>query len=145
MALPVLPLTIMLGLTGGLLELAYVVPGLIFETLFTIAIPIAMIERPGWANSLWRSFKASSDIWLTLFIAWGLLLGAGGMVDLICSFDESCHERVVIWAVEWLLVLLWPLIAIVFACSVAVAYAEIRRRTDGISVEQIAQRLDRSA
>ncbi len=133
LAAPVLPLTLVLGLIEGLFSLVYLIPGFVFFVLCGLAIPIAMVERPGWRDSLSRSLRAASEFWPALTGAWGVILGPRIAVDLVCTFDEACRERAVIWAAEWLLILLSPIIAILFSCAWAVAYDEIRRRKSALT------------
>ncbi|OFW97056.1 MAG: hypothetical protein A3D94_18915 [Alphaproteobacteria bacterium RIFCSPHIGHO2_12_FULL_66_14] len=128
LAAPVLPLILILGLVEGLFSLLYIIPGFAFFVLCGLAIPIAIVERPGWEVSLSRSLKAASEFWPALTGAWGVILGPNMAVDLVCTFDEACRERAVIWAAEWLLILLSPILTILFSCAWAVAYDEIRRR-----------------
>lgn len=133
LAAPVLPLTLILGLIEGLFGLFYIIPGFVLFVLCGLTIPIAMVERPGWGVSLSRSLKAASEFWPVLTRAWGVILGPNIVVDLVCTFDEACRERAVIWAAEWLLVLLSPIITILFSCAWAVAYDEICRRKSALT------------
>lgn len=133
LAAPVLPFTLVLGLIEGLFSLFYIIPGFVFFVLCGLAIPIAMVERPGWGVSLSRSLRAASEFWPALTGAWGVILGPSMAVDLVCTFEEACRERAVIWAIEWLLILLSPIITILFSCAWAVAYDEIRRRKSALT------------
>lgn len=133
LAASVLPLTLVVGLIEGLFGLFYIIPGFVFFVLCGLAIPIAMVERPGWGVSLSRSVRAASKFWPELTGAWDMILGPSMAVDLVCTLDEACHERTVIWAAEWLLILLSPIITILFSCVWAVAYTEIRSRKNAFA------------
>ncbi len=133
LAASVLPLTIALSLIEELFSLLYIIPGFVAFVLYGLAIPIAMVEGLSWKISLSRSLKEAAEYWPALAVSWGVILGPGMAVDLVCTFDEACHERIVIWAAEWLLFVLSPMLTVLFSCTWAVAYDEIRRRRSVLS------------
>jgi len=132
-----------LGIALGFLLL--VVPGIIFTTMWFVAVPVLIVEHTG----VMESFRRSSEI--TDGYRWSLfgLIAIGFVVGLIVSVIG----RIIGSAVAGQSLLnLWPYVAIeylvrtammlLFAAGTAVAYYELRVVKEGIGPEAVASVFD---
>lgn len=79
-ALPLLGVAILSGLGIGLGFLLLIVPGVILYLIWSVAIPVAVVERHGVIGSLRRSSELTSgakgSIFALMLIVWGIMLAA---------------------------------------------------------------------
>ena len=140
-------------LSGILLILAFialVVPGLVFYTMWWVAIPVAVIERPGAVASLRRSaWLTAGNRWrvfglilcfFVLSVLAVILLGAliGAAVVLATGAGEAGVDAASI-IVGWLLTALFMAAQAVLT---AVSYYHLRVAKEGIGIDDIAAVFD---
>jgi hypothetical protein len=79
--LPMLGIGILVGLGFGIGLLLLIVPGVIFYLMWTVAVPVTVIERRGVVDSMSRSGDLTSGargiIFALMPIVWAVTIGAG--------------------------------------------------------------------
>lgn len=137
---PVLLLAVLMFVGIGLGIVFVIVPGLILMTMWWVAIPVAVIERPGVMASLGRSANLTAGyrwpilaIVATLFVlqvALSLVLGE------LSTLIDFAHAGAV---ADWLA----SAAVTVFSATVAaVGYYDLRVVKEGANIEQIAAVFD---
>ena len=110
-----------------------IVPAFIVATMLWVAVPAAVVERPGVFRSLSRSaFLTKGHRWQIFGVI--LLIGIGGLA--IGYFVERVFGLGALGAI-----LSWAVSAVVsaFAASVtAVGYSALRLAKEGVGIEEIA-------
>lgn len=137
---PVFVLAVLMFLGVGLGMLFLVVPGLILMTMWWVAIPVAVIERPGVLPSLGRSTNLTAGHrWSVLGIVaalFGLQLGLNIALNGLASLMDLPHAGAV---ADWLA----SAAVTAFGATVAaVGYHDLRVVKEGADVEQIAAVFD---
>jgi len=140
-------------LSGILLFLAFIaliVPGLIFYTMWWVAIPVAVIERPGAIASLQRSAELSRGrrwrvfgLIVCFFVALLATLLLFVMTMFVVLFfspgaDQALLDQTSALA-TWLLSALFMAVQAVLT---AVSYYYLRVAKDGVGIEDIAAVFD---
>lgn len=124
-----------------------VIPGLVVMTMLWVAIPVAVVERPGVIATLHRSSALTRGYrWRVFGIIVALVIIAGG-AGLIIGFASLIFiDPVNDPHIEEIEVVLGYAIDIVFsgigAVSVAVSYHLLRSAKEGIDIEEIAKVFD---
>jgi hypothetical protein len=140
MALPVLVLVIVASIAIGIGFVLLVVPGFILLVMFWVAIPVAVVERPGIIASLQRSaFLTKGNRWRILgllAILWLISILISVVLELAFAAAEAGSVYVYIDYV------LTALLTAVFAVVSAVGYHDLRLLKDGVDVETIAAVFD---
>jgi hypothetical protein len=80
---PIWLVSIVAGIIVGLGLIALLVPGIILAIMFSLVLPVVMIERPGILESLGRSRKLVSGRWLktlALMIVFGIITGIASAI-----------------------------------------------------------------
>ncbi len=135
---PVLGTGLLVGLCvlGGMILL--VIPGVIFSLMFYVAVPVAVIEKPGVAAALSRS-KQLTDGFKSQIFGMSFLIGLlNGLVGFIL-------EKTMLSSLTGLKVYAFASVAaeIFFAALLAVVagvtYATLRKDRDGIDAEELAR------
>ena len=136
---PVVGVAILAGIATGLASLLLIVPGLIVLTMLWVAVPVAVVERPGVMDSLRRSAELTKGYrWpvfgliLTLVVLVLVLSLLGG---LLVANMGTVGSVVVSW-------ILSAAIGAVFAVVSAVSYHDLRIAKEGVGAEQIAAVFD---
>jgi hypothetical protein len=80
--LPLMAVSIIVGLLVGLGLIALVVPGIILAIMYSLVAPVMMIEDVGISGSLHRSSRLVSRRWLKTFVFFFII----GMIVLFVSF-----------------------------------------------------------
>ena len=130
-----------LGIILG--TVAFVLPGVILMAMWWVAIPVAVIERPGIIESLKRSAA------LTKGHRWGIF----GLVFLLNTLDkivgkvtDNLYEIATtlseVLAITVLLFLVSTVLAAVSAVTAAVGYYHLRAEKEGIGVDDIVSVFD---
>jgi len=130
--------------------LALVIPGIVFYTMWWVAIPVAVIERPGAMASLRRSAELTrGERWrvfgliVSFFVAAlavGLLFGVSLGVGLVVSMGA---DQVLLDQATTIATWLWT--AMLMTCQAvltAVSYYHLRVAKEGIGIDDIAAVFD---
>jgi hypothetical protein len=138
--LPVLGVAILVGLITGIGMLLLVVPGIIASVMLWVAIPAAVVERPGVIDSLKRSVELTKGYRWTIF---GILIVIG-IVLIIITFVLS---YILLSAAGYTVynIGIWVLQAVMGAFSAtaaAVGYYYLRGAKEGIDIGSIAKVFD---
>jgi len=134
---PVVGVAIVSGIAKLLGLILLIVPGLIVAVMLWVAVPVAVVERPGIMRSLSRSAALTKgNRWpvfgVTLLIGVGTLV-ASFLVNQI--FGTATPGAFAAWIVA--------AATSAFAASVtAVGYTTLRHAKEGISIEEIARVFD---
>ena len=146
-ALPLLVAASVFGSAGGLgsavaflLAIAGVVLALIVNCGMWVAVPVCVVERPGVATSMSRSWNLTKGFrWKIfalqlLFFLFQLLVGAvlGGVGGLVVSAE----------LLPLLLIIIQAIVVSLSAVVSAVGYHDLRRAVEGIDTEQLAAVFD---
>ena len=131
---PVLGVAIVSGIAIGFGMILFIIPGIIISVIIYVAIPVAVLEKPGVFMSLSRSADLTKGFrWKVLGIA---------IVVFVISFIVSFAAAFVV-GTEGLVALFLNLIAdalviAVGAVFIAVTYQELRRVKEGVDIDTIA-------
>ena len=139
-------------LSGILLILAFialVVPGVILYVMWWVAIPVAVIERPGAMASLrrsaaltagnrWRVFGLILSFTLAVVVVGALLGGLAAGLAFAVGADEVRIDQVSTLA-GWLLA---ALLMAAQAVLTAVSYYHLRVAKEGVGIDEIAAVFD---
>ncbi len=140
LALPVVGIALIVGILVNVGMLLLIVPGVILYVMFWVAIPVAVVERPGVIASLQRSmFLTKGNRWRIvgiLVILWVVLIL--GILLLGAVFGSSQSTAVLVYANYVVTVL----ITVVLAVVSAVGYHDLRLLKDGVDVDRIAAVFD---
>ena len=137
---PVVGVAILVGVGTGLATLLLIVPGLIVATMLWVAVPVAVVERPGILQSLTRSAELTKGFrWpvfgvLATVIALNVLLAllAGALV---AGAENTAAFHLVSWVVS-------AVFGAVIAVVSAVSYHDLRVAKEGVGANQIAAVFD---
>jgi hypothetical protein len=140
-------------LSGVLLILAFialVVPGVVLYTMWWVAIPVAVIERPGAVASLRRSAELTKGVrWriFGLFAAFLFAVVGGGLLIVAAIFvgvELSAGLDAVL--LDWISIVTgWVLSAVIMATQavlIAVSYYHLRVAKEGVGIDEIAAVFD---
>jgi hypothetical protein len=141
---------ILSGILLFLATLALIIPGLVLYTMWWVAIPVAVIERPGAVASLQRSAELTrGNRWrvvgliLCFFLAmlgfgFLFLLALGGLLLVVPDADQVLLDQASAIA-TWL----WSaLFMAAQAVLTAVSYYYLRVAKEGVGIEEIATVFD---
>lgn len=133
---PVLGVAILMGLGVALGLALLIVPGLILMCVWYVAIPAAVIERPGVFGAFSRSSELTRGHRWTIFGIYLVffLVGMGVGVFLVGSMmaTQSAIVTVIVTVVIGMLVSIWA------GAAQAVAYHDLRVKKEGIGTDEIA-------
>jgi hypothetical protein len=142
--LPVVGVSILVALIVALGSLLLIVPGIIAMVILWVAVPVAVVERPGIGASLSRSVMLTRGYRWHLFglivilmiinLAISQIIGIGFVV-----FSESGFSVALAQVIN---LLVQAFVAALFAVASAVAYHDLRIANEGASIEQIAAVFD---
>ena len=144
-AFPILLVAIVMGFAMILGTLALIIPGIIIWLMFYVAIPVAVVERPGVFASLGRSRQLTRGNRWRLFglaLIYALISGVIQVVlglvivGLALSGGEPSPFAV---AVNWISQAVGALLYSTFA---AVTYFALREAKEGLDVNQLAAVFD---
>ncbi len=137
---PVVGVAILVGVATGLATLLLIIPGLIVATMLWVAVPVAVVERPGVINSLTRSAELTKGYrWpvfgvLATVVALNVVLAilAG---SLVAGEDDTTAFLLVSWIVS-------AIFGAVIAVVSAVSYHDLRVAKEGLGATQITAAFD---
>ena len=137
---PVIGVAFVAFIAGALGFLLLIVPGLIVVTMLWVAIPAAVVERPGVIRSLGRSRELTKGsrwrVFGIIVILFVIEVLPTGVVDALLGATGNLTAY---------LVVSWLVTAFVMAFSAVVAavgYHDLRVAKEGVDVEQIAAVFD---
>lgn len=138
--LPVLGVAILVGLITGIGMLLLVVPGIIAAVMLWVAIPVAVVERPGVIASLKRSADLTKGYrWIIL----GILIVIGVVlvvITMILSFILLAAAGFTVYSVGvWVIQALFSAFS---ATAAAVGYYFLRSTKEGVDIGDIAKVFD---
>ncbi len=138
LVLPVLAVALVSFILILLGLLAFIVPGFIVMAMLWLAIPVAVIERPGLVASLQRSFALTKGYRLHIF-GIVLLLGAAQV-----GIDASLRSMLGAdsGAYTFLMACLDTGFLVLQSVMPAVGYFHLRSVKEGIGVDEIAEVFD---
>ena len=151
--IPVLGVVILSTLAIGLGFVLLVIPGLIVMTMLWVAIPVAVIERPGVVASLKRSRELTGGhrwkVFGILLILWLLAVVIGAIVALpfgvglfTGNLDMYNEPSGLLTAAAIVDYAISALFTAAYAVAVAVGYYALRSSKEGVDIEQIAAVFD---
>lgn len=138
--LPVIGVAILVGLITGIGFVLLVVPGVIAAVMLWVAIPVAVVERPGVVASLKRSADLTKGYRWTIL---GILIVIGivlVVISMILSFVLLAAAGFTVYSIG-----LWVLQALFSAFSAtaaAVGYYFLRATKEGVDIGDIAKVFD---
>ncbi len=138
---PVIGVTILAGLAVGLASILLVIPGLIVMTMLWVAIPAAVIEKPGVIGSLSRSADLTKGYRWQIF---GIIVILT-VVTLVAAF--AIAFAIIVSDAGPTILVLGNLIITAFFTALgavisAVGYHDLRVVKEGVGIEEIAAVFD---
>ena len=142
--LPVIGVAIVAGILVGVASMLLVIPGLIVATMLWVAIPAAVIERPGVNASLtrsvnltkgyrWQVFGIIVILSIVTFVTTFALIMV--LTVALAPFDNLSAFILGIFVVTAFINALWAVVS-------AVGYHDLRVVKEGVDAEQIAAVFD---
>ena len=138
--LPVIGVSILLGLCIGLGMVVFVIPGIFMMVALWVAIPAAVVESPGVTGSLGRSWELTSGYrWQILGIILIIII-----LTFVAAFALAFAAELTIGGTatviaEWFLT---AASSALYAVISTVGYHDLRVAKEGIGIEQIAAVFD---
>lgn len=138
---PVLGVGLLVALCVGLGLIALIIPGIIISLMLYVAIPVAVIEKPGVMASLSRSKELTSGYKGSIF---GILFVLGVIERIVNKVLESSFitETATMDDVKMYLFLVLAVSIVLGALGAvanAVVYYDLRRAKEGVGVEELAR------
>jgi hypothetical protein len=128
------------GLITGVGFMLIVVPGIIAAVMLWVAIPVAVVERPGVIASLKRSADLTKGFRWTIF---GILFAIGLVlivITMILSFALLSAAGFTVYSIGvWVLQALFGAFS---ATAAAVGYYFLRATKEGVDIADIAKVFD---
>lgn len=143
---PVLVVGILVGVIVSLGFAFLIIPGVIFWLMYSVAVPVAVIEKPGITASLSRSASLTRGSRMPIFLTFLVLGVIAGVayyaLEVIMMPKEGgglSAVRTYLWVTKLFQVLVTGTL---FAVASAVIYNELRVSREGAAVEDIAKVFD---
>jgi uncharacterized membrane protein len=144
--LPVIAVSLLTGLIVGFGAILLIIPGLILYTVLWVAVPSAVVERPGIINSLKRSAELTKGCRWQIFSVIIILSMIGSVFDRLVSgpavavWSSDGGAAGIVAAIVALVV--QAAIAALGAVAVAVGYHDLRIAKEGVDSDRIAAVFD---
>jgi hypothetical protein len=147
--LPTLVISILaaLGVVAGLILL--IVPGVILMLMWSVAVPVRVVENTGIGESFGRSRALTKDnrmkifglflLFMVVVILFGVVLGAGVGVGSVAASGTVNTEGLLFHVLEWVINVV---VIALGAAGVASIYYELRTVKEGIAPQQLAAAFD---
>jgi hypothetical protein len=136
---PIIGLSICLGLAVGLGAILLLVPGLILLSMFFVSLPACVVEGLGPFQSMGRSSALTKGHRWKIFGIWILLMIVAGVVGSIITTILSVAGLVVAVIGQ----MVWDaLMGAYQSIVVAVAYHDLRVAKEGVDIDHIAAVFD---
>jgi hypothetical protein len=138
--LPVIGVAILAGLIIGIGTVLLVVPGVIAAVMLWVAIPAAVIERPGVVASLKRSADLTKGFRWSVFGILVIIVVAGIVIGLILQFIVLSAAGFTAYSiVNWVIQAVFTAFS---ATAAAVGYYFLRVAKEGADIADIAKVFD---
>lgn len=138
--LPVIGVAVLTGLAIGIGMILLVVPGIIAAVMLWVAIPAAVVERPGVIDSLKRSAALTKGRRWSVFGVMIVIVVAGLVVSLILQFILLSIAGFYVYSIgSWVV---QGVLGAFYAVTAAVGYYLLRVEKEGINIEDIAKVFD---
>jgi hypothetical protein len=138
--LPVIGVAILVGLITGIGFVLLVVPGIIASVMLWVAIPVAVVERPGVIESLKRSADLTKGYRWSIF---GILIVIGIVlivITTVLSFILLSAAGFTVYSIGvWVIQALFSAFS---ATAAAVGYYFLRSTKEGVDIGDIAKVFD---
>jgi hypothetical protein len=140
-ALPVLGVSIVMGLATGLGLVLFLVPGLILATVWCTAVPVTVIERPKGLAALSRSADLTRGSRWAIF---GLLMLYVVLALIEVTIAATLGRLIGATGPAYIVIvaLIDALVVLVGAVGGAVLYVELRAAREGVAPETLASVFD---
>ncbi len=139
---PVILVTIVMWIAIFLASILLIIPGFIVATMTLVAVPVAVVEKPGIFASLGRSAELTKGnrwrVFALLLITCVLQAAIGGLIGFVIGliFGDSLTSILI---AEYA----GSAVAVAFTgVIIAVTYYELRVANDGVDIDQIAAVFD---
>lgn len=149
--IPVLFVSIVVGLLVAVGTIALIIPGIILYVMFWVAVPAAVVERTGVGDSMKRSLELTKGyrwqiffvmvIWLVISIIVQLIVGFIVGVPLGATSEMAAHANVSV-AGLFITQIVNMLLSGISASILAVGYHDLRVAKEGIGSDEIARTFD---
>jgi len=140
-ALPVMLTAILAGLAIGIGFVLLIIPGFVVVTVLYVAIPVAVVERPGIMKSLSRSSELTSGYRLKIFGLALILMGSTVAISYLLAdkigtavLEDPSSLAGYMYASTGFEIF----IAILGAIVSAVVYHDLRAIKDGVNIDELA-------
>lgn len=138
-------------LTGALwyflvMALAVSVPIMILICMFWLAVPVAVVERPGVFASIRRSIQLTRGqrwrIFIVILIPWVVYVISQRLFGMLQAMVEEGERGGIPVAITVVAIAVDLILIAVSAVAAAVGYYTIRAAKEGVSIEEIAKVFD---
>lgn len=134
---PVFLVNFLLGLSVAVGFLFLIVPGLIVMTMFAVAIPACVVERPGVFKSMDRSIELTKGSRWGVFAVVLAIMMFYGLFGMVAGFAALASVE------QWIVNLFNVCMTLVFAPGQAVVmsviYHDLRTKTEGAEVTELTE------
>ena len=146
---PILGVAILTGIAVLLGFIALIIPGLFLLTVLWVAVPVAVVERPGVFEALRRSAALTENyrwqVFGILMVLVAINVGAGVILFFIIGSVLSgtgTHSTNAVIGVYLISAVLEALLTALGAVMTTVGYHDLRAVKEGISIEDITKVFD---
>lgn len=145
LVLPVIALTFIVIVAAAIGAMLLVVPGIMIYMMWSLAIPVLVEERAGIGGSLSRSRSLTKGARWKLFGLIAIAVFGVLLLQMLASFvvgiigGAAAGGTGAVIAIMGLNFIASLLFGMFFATTMAVAYVELRRTKEGVSVDQLAE------
>lgn len=137
-AVPVAMVALLVTLAVGIGMMLLIIPGIILMVMFYVAMPVAVIERPGITASLGRSAELTSGYRWNLFWMLVILIIINMVVGGVWQFVQPMTS----FMAMPVSMIIDAFFTALYAVTSAVTYVTLRGLKDGMEVDQIAAVFD---
>lgn len=140
-ALPVLLTAIVAGLAIGVGFILLIIPGIIIMTILYVAIPVAVVERPGVMASLSRSSDLTRGYRMRIFGLVFVVMGSAAILNYIIGSkvaDAVLEDPSSLGTYLYASTAFEIFVAILGAIISAVVYHDLRAIKDGVNIDELA-------
>lgn len=129
---PILGVGILAGLLSALGAIALIVPGVILACMYWVAVPVAVVERPGVVASLKRSAQLTQGEKWSVFAILLVLIVMQNVTQAI--FDAALDDSTAGALVSLIPTIVFGMLGAVCA---AVGYHDLRAAKEGVGIDQL--------
>lgn len=137
---PMIGVAILAGLAIGIGFILLVVPGIIIAVMLWVAIPAAVVERPGVVASLSRSAELTKGYRGSVFGILVIIVVAGLIAGLVIPYVLASIGGTTLYSIgSWVVNAVFGAFS---ATAAAVGYYCLRVAKEGVDIDQIAKVFD---